>query len=484
MFRFSKKALDQGLSCKVKLLLPDEELQISYTNSTTGQDIINEVASEIDLRDRDYYGLKIQNQIQWIDPTKSVTKQTKGSNQVVLELRFKYYPAEPVLLARESTRYYLYLQLKLDLLEGRLRSDDQDTMDFLNACTPDSELDFLKKASELDTYGIDPYPVKEGSSHNHFLIGVNHLGISTFQDSKRTNHFSWDEIKRISLDNKLVLIYCKKTEKNGVKIRPLFGFRCPSQDHAYNFWKIATEHRYFFTLDQTPATPIVTNTGGLFKKSHKLKYTGRVEKDVLRDHGDDSNHKLVRRSLSMTSKSADGSRWHGSQEDKDSCGPMNNIYTSSAINRTMPSSLDCFREEEEDKITENGNQKVDANSRRRPSAGSELRKDSSATQLSNRRSILTTKRDSLADSHLRKDNQFYNCTDQQNHDFIKLTVFLAVALIVTLIIILLIKETDRPEFVNLLVKRMNLEQASRTLRESYFIPTKLALNRILSPLIP
>jgi len=94
---------------------------------------------------------------------------------------------------------------------------------------------------------VDPYPVEEGCSHEHFLIRVYHRGIATFQDSKMTNLFSWEEIERITVDNKLAVIYCcrlqRKNDKN-VKRRSISAFRCPSQDHVPERWT-ALDNRYF-----------------------------------------------------------------------------------------------------------------------------------------------------------------------------------------------------------------------------------------------
>lgn len=538
MFRLSnRRALSQELRCRVNLLLPGEELEVGYTNISTGQDILDDIVKQLDLLDKDYFGLKFQDQMQWLDLTKSVVKQTKGLEAVVLDLRFKYYPAEPALLANESTRYYLYLQLRLDLIEGRLRSDSQDTLSYLIACilqselgdyvsnsknkqenyvsefkfvpnqtedlewaairlhqnedfqgllSVDSELNFLKKACQLDTYGIDPYPVKEGNSHNHFLIGVNYLGISTFQESKRTNLFSWKEIERITIDGKLVLIYCRKLEKKGDKTsksKPLFGFRCPSQALAHNFWKIATEHRYFFTLESTPDSPIVTNTGGLFKKSHKLKYTGRVEKDLLRDHVDGLRSTGVKRSHSLMSKTHDGPRWQGFQPGNNMQTSLSNIYSSDLLNKTSPSDMNYFREEEEDQLEESCNvtSKQSANSksvaadtgRKRPSSGS-LAKDSPKTTF--RRTTLTTKAEATANA-IRRGSQIYMDTDQQTHDFIKTTIFLILLLVVFLLTILLINDSDRPNSVSLIVKKLNLERVSLVLRENYYQPLKSAVRK-------
>lgn len=548
MFRLSsKKALGQELKCKIILLVPGEEVEVPYNLNGTGQELINNVTKELDLLDKDYYGLKFHDQIQWLDPSKSLAKQLKGMNGIVFELRFKYYPAEPALLANESTRYYLYLQLRLDLIEGRLRSDSQETLAYLVACVlqselgdfnaketnpnenyvsefkfvpnqtddlewaairlhqnedfqglgpADAELNFLKKACQLETYGIDPYPVKEGSSHNHFLIGVNHLGISAFQDSRRTNLFTWDEIDRITLDNKLVLIYCRKIERKmekGRKSRPLFGFRCPSQAYAHNFWKIATEHRYFFTLESTPDSPIVTNTGGIFKKNHKLKYTGRVERDLLRDQPDGTRINGVHRSHSLISKTNDGPRWQGFQTgSKLANKSTNDIYAADGLNKTLPSNMNFFREEEEDEVdeleNESGRPQYQANSqqnqtdstRKRLSASS-LTKDSPKTFT--RRSVLTSKNETSCNA-IRRGSQIYMDTNPENNDLYKTTLMLLALIGLIVFVALIINDVDRPNSVSLIIKKMNLDRVSRTLRTNYYLPLKNTIGQQLMSNIP
>jgi len=54
----------------------------------------------------------------------------------------------------------------------------------------DAELNFLTKASLLETYGIDPHPVKDHKS-NQLYLGINFSGILTFQGSRKTNHLKW-----------------------------------------------------------------------------------------------------------------------------------------------------------------------------------------------------------------------------------------------------------------------------------------------------
>lgn len=61
----------------------------------------------------------------------------------------------------------------------------------MKGLTPaDVELLFLQRASKLDTYGIDPYPVKD-QKKNQFLLGINYSGIVCFEGNKKVNHFAW-----------------------------------------------------------------------------------------------------------------------------------------------------------------------------------------------------------------------------------------------------------------------------------------------------
>lgn len=561
MFSLSnKKALSQRLSCIVNLLNPGEDIQVDYTSNSTGQDILNDLVSKLELPDKDYYGLRLHDRINWIDLSKTIVKQTKGMENVVFDLRFKYYPAEPALLASEATRYFLYLQLRSDLLEGRLRTDDQESIAFLIACIiqselgdynldehksedfgnyvsdfkfvpnqteqlelealklhqsedflglkpADSELNFLKKASRLDMYGIDPYPVRDGNSRNHLLIGVNHLGITTFQDSKKVNQFTWADIDRIALDNRLVLIYCKKVDKKGSKTRPLFGFRCASSEHAQSFWKLATEQRYFFTLENTPSEPIVTSSGGLFRKSHKVRYSGRVEKDLLRDDITDDRRGPLKRSHSLLSKSfTDRPEWQEFEQGKNLHGSLRNIYANDLINRTMPSNLGCFREEEEhennnsnNQNNTNNNQDLDGKgkpnvlarkqSKSRPSIGSIATASTTTTTTNKDNGAAFTGRKSTLITKTDYQSKYNNNNDKQNslenetspiQDVIFISIFMISVVCLTLIGILMIDQEDRPSSINYLVKKANLEPVSKLIRENLFGSVKTSVNRLIS----
>lgn len=51
---------------------------------------------------------------------KSVIKQVRDLDPVLFSFRIKFYPPDPFCLKEEITRYQIFLQLKRDLLHGRL----------------------------------------------------------------------------------------------------------------------------------------------------------------------------------------------------------------------------------------------------------------------------------------------------------------------------------------------------------------------------
>ena len=59
-----------------------------------------------------------------------------------------------------------------------------------NQTPADAELHFLERASQLETYGIDPHPVKD-QTRNQMFIGINYSGILVFQGNRKSYHFKW-----------------------------------------------------------------------------------------------------------------------------------------------------------------------------------------------------------------------------------------------------------------------------------------------------
>ncbi|XP_022235237.1 FERM domain-containing protein 3-like, partial [Limulus polyphemus] len=143
-----------------------------------------------------------------------------------------------------------------------------------------AEVNFLHKACLLDTYGVDPHPVKDHKG-NQLYLGINHAGILTFLGSRKTHHFKWLDIQRINFEGKMFIIHLLISEDGRTKRKHLIGFKCPTQAACKHLWKCALEQRYFFAAESSAEVPSVTTGGGLFSRGSKFRYSGRVEKEVI-----------------------------------------------------------------------------------------------------------------------------------------------------------------------------------------------------------
>ena len=88
-----------------------------------GKYLLEHVCRQLNLVEKDYFGLRYVDhtrQRHWLDPAKAVVKQVKDMDPVLFSFRVKFYPPDPFRLKEEITRYQIYLQLKRDLLHGRL----------------------------------------------------------------------------------------------------------------------------------------------------------------------------------------------------------------------------------------------------------------------------------------------------------------------------------------------------------------------------
>ncbi|XP_064619225.1 FERM domain-containing protein 5-like isoform X4 [Lineus longissimus] len=267
-------------TCTIRFLDDSDPMQVTFQKETKGQWLLDYICKELNLVEKDYFGLRYidadkqrsgvlpdaigpsqtewtRGHSHWLDPVKSVYKQLKNVNPMVLCFRVKFYPPDPMQLKEEITRYFLFLQLRRDLHHGRLLCSqseanqlaayiiqsevgDYDPVDhppgyvgnfnMLPKQTPkmedriaeihktlsgqvpsEAEASFLKKASTMDTYGVDPYQVKVGHAKdqksNQLYLGVTHLGIVTFQGNKRTHLFRWSQVNKIAFEGKMFIVH-------------------------------------------------------------------------------------------------------------------------------------------------------------------------------------------------------------------------------------------------------------------------------------
>lgn len=335
--------------CTVRLLEDTEILECEFKTHHKGKYLLEYVCQQLNLIEQDYLGLRyvdIQNQRHWLDLGKSIHKQVKDLDPVLFSFRVKYYPPDPFRLKEEITRYQIYLQLKRDLLHGRLYCVPNEAA-MLAALIVQAELGdhdpeihagnyvsdlrlllkqtdiiedkamdihqrqlkgqsqsqventFLRLASQLDTYGVDPHPVKDHKSSQLYL-GINYSGILTIQGSRKTHHFRWSDVQKINYEGKMFIIHLNYNDK-----KHTVGFKCPTGAACRHVWRCAIEQMLFFTLPTSSDAPSIVTGGGFFSWGTKFKYTGRTEREILEDTGSPNRDEpSIQRTASMRRKAS------------------------------------------------------------------------------------------------------------------------------------------------------------------------------------
>ncbi|XP_061385488.1 FERM domain-containing protein 5 [Danaus plexippus] len=328
--------------CTVRLLEDTEILECEFHPSYKGKFLLEHVCQQLNLTETDYFGLRYvdgNGQRHWLHLAKVILKQVKDASPILFSFRVKFYPPNPLLLKEDVTRFQIYLQLKRDLLHGRLyctaneaamlgaliiqiELGDYDPnihvgnyvteMKILlrqtdaieariqelhresiegatggGACTDggvrglstqEAEQTFLRLACTFDTYGVDPHPVKDHRG-NQLYLGINHTGILTFQGSRKTHHFKWAEVHKINFEGRMFIVHLNYPEK-----KHTVGFKCPSGAACRHVWCCAIEQMLFFTLASS-SEACVYSGGGLFSWGTKFKYAGRTEREILERDG-------------------------------------------------------------------------------------------------------------------------------------------------------------------------------------------------------
>uniref|UniRef100_A0A8C3ASU4 Tyrosine-protein phosphatase non-receptor type n=1 Tax=Cyclopterus lumpus TaxID=8103 RepID=A0A8C3ASU4_CYCLU len=105
-------------------LLNGEFVEFTLSVESTGQECLEAVAQRLELREITYFSLwyfNKQNQQRWIDLEKPLKKQLdKYGLEPTVYFGVVFYLPSVTQLQQEITRYQYYLQLKKDVLEGRI----------------------------------------------------------------------------------------------------------------------------------------------------------------------------------------------------------------------------------------------------------------------------------------------------------------------------------------------------------------------------
>ncbi|XP_040895730.1 FERM, ARHGEF and pleckstrin domain-containing protein 2 isoform X4 [Toxotes jaculatrix] len=315
------KSHGRGLQIRVQVL-DDSQDFFDIDPKAFGQALLSEVFHRGNLIESDYFGLEFQNMQMnwvWLEPTKPIVKQVRRPTNTLFRLSVKFFPPDPGQLQEEYTRYLFSLQMKRDLMEGRLICtentgallashlvqseigdyDDEADVDFLrmNRLLPyqekvqerimelhrrhlgqtpaESDFQILEIARKLEMYGVRFHPAadREGTRIN---LAVAHMGLQVFQGNTKINTFNWSKIRKLSFKRKRFLIKLHP-EVHGPH-QDTLEFMMASRDQCKIFWKICVEYHSFFRLFDQPQPK---SKAMLFTRGSSFRYSGRTQKQLV-----------------------------------------------------------------------------------------------------------------------------------------------------------------------------------------------------------
>nr|XP_047904834.1 band 4.1-like protein 1 isoform X6 [Anser cygnoides] len=302
--------------CRVTLL-DASEYECEVEKHARGQVLFDMVCEHLNLLEKDYFGLTFcdsDSQKNWLDPSKEIKKQIR-SGLWNFAFTVKFYPPDPAQLTEDITRYYLCLQLRADIITGRLPCSfvthallgsyavqaelgDYDAEEHVGnyvselrfapnqtreleerimelhktyrGMTPgEAEIHFLENAKKLSMYGVDLHHAKDSEGID-IMLGVCANGLLIYRDRLRINRFAWPKILKISYKRSNFYIKIRPGEYE--QFESTIGFKLPNHRSAKRLWKVCIEHHTFFRLVSPEPPP-----KGFLVMGSKFRYSGRTQ---------------------------------------------------------------------------------------------------------------------------------------------------------------------------------------------------------------
>ncbi|XP_068972413.1 protein 4.1 homolog isoform X3 [Bombus flavifrons] len=317
----TKSPVSKGKTALARITLLDGTVKDFHIDrKAKGQELLDMICQSMNLMEKDYFGLIYEDRHDlrnWLDLDKRIAKFVKNEPWK-FNFEVKFYPPDPAQLQEDITRYQLCLQIRNDIITGRLPCSfvthallgsylvqsevgDYDPDEhgrtylkdfkFAPNQTPElvekvmdlhkthkgqtpaeAELHYLENAKKLAMYGVDLHPAKDSEGVD-IMLGVCSSGLLVYRDRLRINRFAWPKILKISY----------KRHNFYIKIRPgefeqfesTIGFKLANHRAAKKLWKVCVEHHTFFRLmspEPVKKVGLIPHLGSRFRYSGRTHY--------------------------------------------------------------------------------------------------------------------------------------------------------------------------------------------------------------------
>ncbi|XP_016369744.1 band 4.1-like protein 4 isoform X2 [Sinocyclocheilus rhinocerous] len=263
----------------------------------------------------------------WLDPSKTLAEHkdliTTGP-PFTLYFGVKFYAEDPCKLKEEITRYEFFLQVKQDVLQGRLpcpfnistqlgalaiqselgdydpykhtpgyvseyrfvpdqKEELEDSIEqihktLMGQVPAEAENNYLAIAKTLEMYGVDLHPVF-GEKQSEYFLGLTPVGVVVYKNKTQVGKYFWPRITKVhfketQFELRVIGRDCNETS---------FFFDTPSKTACKNLWKCCVEHHTFFRMPENESNSLTRKLSKFSSLGSKHRYSGKTAMQIGRE---------------------------------------------------------------------------------------------------------------------------------------------------------------------------------------------------------